>query len=173
MSVRPSWPPATAAVAGLAQGAIYAAGALLIQKVLGPKRPKPSASDASPVYTIGAARNQPRPYQPLPLLLGGPLRIAPDVASNPYTWYEADDQYLAMTLTAGINVGRVEALYNGDALLSSFEGVTVWHNGFSEMPSEAIRCTAMPTRSTAARWKRRRARPARGCSAPAARTRSA
>ncbi|WP_329813116.1 host specificity factor TipJ family phage tail protein [Stenotrophomonas sp. SMYL36] len=128
----------SAAVAGLAQGAIYAAGALLIQKVLGPKRPKPSASDASPVYTIGAARNQPRPYQPLPLLLGGPLRIAPDVASNPYTWYEADDQYLAMTLTAGINVGRVEALYNGDALLSSFEGVTVWHNGFSEMPSEAI-----------------------------------
>lgn len=128
----------SAAVAGLAQGAIYAAGALLIQKVLGPKRPKPSASDASPVHTIGAARNQPRPYQPLPLLLGGPLRIAPDVASNPYTWYEADDQYLAMTLTAGINVGRVEALYNGDALLSSFEGVTVWHNGFSGMPNEAI-----------------------------------
>ncbi|WP_256775414.1 MULTISPECIES: host specificity factor TipJ family phage tail protein [unclassified Stenotrophomonas] len=126
------------AVAGLAQAAIYTAGSLLIQKVLGPKRPKPSASDASQVYTIGAARNQPRPYQPLPLLLGGPLRIAPDVASNPYSWYEADDQYLAMTLTTGINVGRVEALYNGDALLSSFEGVTVWHNGFSGMPSEAI-----------------------------------
>lgn len=127
-----------AAVAGMAQAAIYAAGSLLINKVLGPKPPKPSASDAGAVYSLGAARNQPRPYQPLPLLLGGPLLIAPDVASNPYSWYEADDQYLAMTLAAGINVGRVEALYNGDALLSSFEGVTVWHNGFTGMPNEAI-----------------------------------
>lgn len=127
-----------AAVAGLAQAAVYMAGSLLINKVLGPKPPKPSASDASAVYTIGAARNQPRPYEPLPLLLGGPLRIAPDVASNPYTWYEADDQYMALVLTPGINVGRVEALHNGDALLSSYEGVTVWHNGFSGMPSEDI-----------------------------------
>ncbi len=128
----------SAAVAGFAQAAIYAAGSLLINKVLGPKRPKPTASDAGAVYSLGAARNQARPYQPLPLLLGGPLRIAPDVATNPYSWYEANDQYLAMTLTPGINVGRVEALYNGDALLSSYEAVTVWHNGFAAMPSEDI-----------------------------------
>ncbi len=127
-----------AAVAGLAQGAVFMAGSLLINKVLGPKQPKPSASDGSSVYTIGAARNQARPYEPLPLLLGGPLRITPDVASNPYTWYEADDQYMALVLTPGINVGRVEELYNGDALLSSYEGVTVWHNGFSGMRSEDI-----------------------------------
>lgn len=128
----------SAAVAGFAQAAIYAAGSLLINKVLGPKRPKPTESDAGAVYSLGASRNQARPYQPLPLLLGGPLRIAPDVASNPYSWYEADDQYMAMTLTPGINVGRVEALYNGDALLSSYEGVTVWHNGFSELPNQDI-----------------------------------
>ncbi|MDV3469000.1 host specificity factor TipJ family phage tail protein [Stenotrophomonas sp. C3(2023)] len=127
-----------AVAAGMAQAAIYAAGALIINKVLGPKRPKPSASDAGAVYSLGAARNQPRPYEPVGLLLGGPLRITPDVASNPYSWYESDDQYMAMVLTPGINVGRVEALYNGDALLSSFEGVTVWHNGFSQMPAEEI-----------------------------------
>lgn len=127
-----------AVAVGLAQAAIYAVGSLIINKVLGPKRPKPSASDAGSVYSLGAARNQSRPYEPLGLLLGGPLRIAPDVASNPYSWYEADDQYMAFVLSPGINVGRVEALYNGDALLSSFEGVTVWHNGFSQMPGEDI-----------------------------------
>jgi len=127
-----------AVAVGMAQAAIYAAGALIINKVLGPKQPKPRASDAGTVYSIGASRNQPRPYEPLGLLLGGPMRITPDVASNPYSWYEGDDQYMAMVLTPGINVGRVEALYNGDALLSTFEGVTVWHNGFSQMPSEDI-----------------------------------
>ena len=74
----------SAMAAGMAQAAIYAVGSLLINKVLGPKKPKQYESDAATVYTIGSARNQARPYEPLPLVLGN-IRIAPDIASQPYS----------------------------------------------------------------------------------------
>ncbi|EED38718.1 Carbohydrate binding domain protein, partial [Stenotrophomonas sp. SKA14] len=48
------------------------------------------------------------------------------------------EQYLSLVLTPGLNVARVDELYNGDALLSSYEGVQVWHSGFPGMPDEAI-----------------------------------
>jgi len=127
----------SAMAAGMAQAAIYAVGSLLINKVLGPKKPKQYESDAATVYTIGSARNQARPYEPLPLMLGN-IRIAPDIASQPYSFYEANDQFMAMVLTPGINVARVEAMFNGEALLSTFEGVQVWHSGFPRMPEEKI-----------------------------------
>ncbi len=127
----------SAMAAGMAQAAIYAVGSLLINKVLGPKKPKQYETDAATVYTIGSARNQARPYEPLPLVLGN-IRIAPDIASQPYSFYEANDQFMAMVLTPGINVARVEAMFNGEALLSTFEGVQVWHSGFPRMPEEKI-----------------------------------
>lgn len=127
----------SAMAAGLAQAAIYAVGSLLINKVLGPKKPKQYESDAATVFTIGSARNQARPYEPLPLVLGN-IRMAPDIASQPYSFYEANDQFMALVLTPGINVGRVEAMFNGEALLSTYEGVQVWHSGFPGMPEEKI-----------------------------------
>lgn len=128
----------TSTVAGTyaAQAAVYMAGSLLINRVLQPKQPK--ASPAAPsVHSISAGRNRARPHEPLGFLFGS-VRIAPDLASNPYTWYEGDDQFLSMVLTPGLNVDSVEALYNGDALLSSYDGVRVWHNGFPGMPSQDI-----------------------------------
>ncbi|KAB7769438.1 hypothetical protein CKY51_07220 [Xanthomonas maliensis] len=118
-------------------GAVFVAGSMLINKALGPKQEARSAQSADSVYSIGAARNQPRPYQPLPLTLGT-VRVTPDVLTNAYTYYEGNDQYVAMVLTPGINVARMDALYLGDALLSSYEGVTTWFSGFSGMPEQTI-----------------------------------
>lgn len=124
--------------AGLAaaRAGVYLAGSLLINKVLQPKQPS-AAAPAESTFALSAPRNRPRPYEPLGLLLGS-MRIAPDVASLPYTNYEGDQQFVSLLLTPGINVARVEELYNGDALLSSFEGVQVWYNGFSGMPDQDI-----------------------------------
>ena len=124
--------------AGLAaaRAGVYLAGSLLINKVLQPKQPS-AAAPAESTFALSAPRNRPRPYEPLGLLLGS-VRIAPDVASLPYTNYEGDQQFVSLLLTPGINVARVEELYNGDALLSSFEGVQVWYNGFSGMPDQDI-----------------------------------
>lgn len=122
----------------IARVAVYVAGSILINKVLGPKLPKAAeVAPAETAFSLSAPRNRPRAYEPLSLLLGS-VRIAPDVASKPYMNYEGDEQYLSLLLTPGLNVGRVEALYNGDALLSSYEGVEVWHNGFPGMPNQAI-----------------------------------
>ncbi len=130
---------AGAAVQGLGAAAatgIYMAGSVLINRVLQPKQPKQSAPGQS-AYSIAAGRNRARHDQPVGLLIGS-MRIAPDLISNYYTHYEGDDQFLSFVLTPGLNVDSVEQLYNGDALLSSFEGVRVWHNGFPGMVGQDI-----------------------------------
>lgn len=129
------------AAGGLAAATIgaglFMAGSMLINKVLAPKPAKLANQQQDSVYSISGARNQLRPYDPLPLLFGR-LRIAPDLLSKPYTWYEGNDQYLGLLLCAGINVGRMEELHNGDTLLSSYDGVQVSHAGYSQMPEQPI-----------------------------------
>ncbi|MEA9550545.1 host specificity factor TipJ family phage tail protein [Xanthomonas campestris] len=134
---------AAAAFGGGTAGAIFAsavfvAGSLVINKVLGPKVESPAGqSTAGTVYSLGASRNRMRPYEPLGLLFGR-TRFAPDIASKTYSWYEGNDQYIGMVLTPGIGVGRVEAYSNADTLLSSYEGVSVFHSGYSQMPEQTI-----------------------------------
>jgi len=119
------------------QSAVYLAGSMLINKVLAPKVPKSSAQQQDSVYSLSGARNQLRVYEPLPLLFGR-VQITPDLLSKPYTWYEGNDQYLALLLCAGINVGRVEEFFNGDTPLASYEGVQVYNAGYTQMPSQQI-----------------------------------
>ena len=117
--------------------AVFVAGSVLINKVLGPKVGKAGGDRAQEsIYSLGAARNRARPYEPVGLLFGK-VRIAPDYISQPYTWYEADQQFLSLILTPGINVHHVEDLYNGDALLSAYNP-QVWYSGFSGMPEQKI-----------------------------------
>ncbi len=129
------------AVAGsfgaLAAAGVYMAGSMLINKVLTPKQPKVDNRQQDPVHAISGARNQLRLYEPYPLLFGR-AQITPDLLSKPYTWYEGNDQFLGLLLSAGINVGRIEALYNGDTPLSNYEGVQVYHAGYSQMPEQTI-----------------------------------
>jgi len=136
-----TWAGGIASATGISAGAIYAAayvaGAILINKVLGPKPPKANNRDPDSVFSLSAARNSPRPYDPLPLLFGE-LRITPDLASLPYTYFSGNDQWIAFVLCAGINVGKVTDLRNGDTLLSSYQGVATYFNGFSAMPDEPI-----------------------------------
>ncbi|PPT44510.1 hypothetical protein XarbCFBP8132_00405 [Xanthomonas arboricola] len=123
--------------AAVAYSAAFVAGSILINKVLGPKVENPAASTAGTVFSLGAPRNRMRPYEPLGLLFGR-VPIAPDIASKPYTFYEGDDQYLGMVLTPGIGVGRVGAFSNGDTPLANYEGVSIFHAGYSQMPDQAI-----------------------------------
>ena len=136
------WGAAWGASAGGLAGAVlasgmYMAGSMLINKVLGPKPPKASSQSLDSVYSLSGARNQIRQHEPIPLLFGR-VRIAPDLLSQPYSWYQGNDQYLGMVLCAGVNVGRLESLYNGDTLLSSYDGARVFHSGYSQMQDQKI-----------------------------------
>lgn len=118
-------------------GAMQVVGALVINKVLGPKPPKPQSIDRDAVYSLSAARNQARQYEPVGLLFGS-VRVTPDVISMPYSTYRGNDQYLSMVLSPGINVDRYDELYLGENLLSNYEGVRVWKSGFSGMADDVI-----------------------------------
>lgn len=116
---------------------LFVAGSLIINKVLGPKVPKPGDSATREVYSLSGQRNTIRAYEPLPVLWGE-MRVTPDLASLPYTWYEGDDQYLSTILLGGINVHSVADLSVGDTPITSYDSVELFHSGFSGMPSVPV-----------------------------------
>ena len=127
----------SAMAANMAIAGVQVAGALLINKVLGPKVPSLSNESPDPVFQISSSRNAIREYQP-PGLLFGTVKIAPDLISRPYTFYRGNDQFVSMILTPGFNVASIEPLYNGETLLSQYDGVRIWHSNYSGMPDQKI-----------------------------------
>lgn len=122
---------------GLAAIGVYVAGSMLINKVLGPKVPKVQSDAAKQVYSLSSQRNSMRPYEPLPVLWGE-VRVTPDLASQPYTWFDGDDQYLSTILLGGINVYSASDLSIGDTPIGSYDVVDLFYNGFPGMPSAAV-----------------------------------
>lgn len=117
---------------------IFVAGSILINKVLGPKTPKAGTpEEAKQVHSLRSQRNSARPYEPIPVLWGE-MRVVPDLASQPYTWHQSEDQYLSTILLGGVNVHSAADLAIGDTPISSYQDVGVYYNGFSGMPNQKI-----------------------------------
>jgi hypothetical protein len=117
---------------------VFVAGSVLINKVLGPKVPKAGdAPAARQVYSLSGQRNSARAYEPVPVLFGE-MRVTPDLASQPYAWYESDDQYLSTILLGGVNVHSAADLSIGDTPITSFQDVAVHYNGFAGMQSQSL-----------------------------------
>ncbi len=117
---------------------MFMAGSMLINKVLAPKVPKAGDSAAArDVYSLSSQRNSARAYEPLPVLWGE-MRVTPDLASQPYAWYEGDNQYLGMTLLGGVNVHSVADLSVGETDLSQYLDVQTYLNGFPGHTSQDV-----------------------------------
>lgn len=112
----------------------FVAGSLLINKVLAPKMSDVAMATAKTVYSISGQRNSMRQYQPFACLFGE-MRVLPDLAGYPYTFFKGDDQYLAMSLLGGINVHSVHGLAVGDTPLSDYKDITTYLHGFGGHPS--------------------------------------
>lgn len=120
------------------QMGVFVAGSILINKVLGPKTPKAGTpEEAKQVHSLRSQRNSARPYEPIPVLWGE-MRVVPDLASQPYTWHQSEDQYLSTILLGGVNVHGAADLAIGDTPISSYQDVDVYYNGFSGMPNQKI-----------------------------------
>lgn len=120
------------------QSGIVLAGSLLINKVLGPKVPKAGEVPAArQVYSLSGQRNSARAYEPLPVLWGE-MRVTPDLASQPYAWYESDDQYLSVILLGGVNVHSASDLSVGDTPIGNYDDVQVYFDGFAGMASQKV-----------------------------------
>ena len=121
-------------------GAVQIVGAMLINKVLGPRVPSASNIERGSAYNIAAARNAARQWETVGILFGS-YRVTPDFAAQAFNYYKGNDQYMQMLLTPGINVARYDSLYFGDTLLSSYAGVNVKKRGFSAMLDDVLTST--------------------------------
>ncbi|KAB0586191.1 host specificity factor TipJ family phage tail protein [Comamonas kerstersii] len=137
------WAAGKLALTGFAASAfsagVFIAGSIVINKVLGPKVPKAGdgMAAAREVHSLRSQRNSARAYEPVPVLWGE-MRVTPDLASQPYTWHQSEDQYLSTILLGGINVHSAADLAIGDTPISSYQDVDVYYNGFSGMPNQKI-----------------------------------
>jgi hypothetical protein len=119
-------------VAGAAIGLV----GMLLVNVIAPVRP-PSVSSSGPdkeTLIIDGARNQARPFQPVPVILGR-HRVAPAYGSSPYTEIIGGKHYLRMLVVWGIGPLAIDtdSLKIGETPLTEFDGVEVEHReGYSD-----------------------------------------
>ncbi|WP_302553742.1 host specificity factor TipJ family phage tail protein [Comamonas kerstersii] len=121
------------------QMGVFVAGSILINKVLGPKVPKPGEGPgaAKQVYSLRSQRNSARPYESVPVLFGE-MRVTPDLAGHPYAWYESDDQYMSTILLGGVNVHSAADLSIGDTPIGSYSDVEVMYSQFPGMTHQPL-----------------------------------
>ncbi|OZI63475.1 hypothetical protein CAL28_19890 [Bordetella genomosp. 11] len=124
---------ATAGVA--ASAAVTIAGTLIVNALI--PLPKPntastaSGTDDSPSYQVQAARNTSRPWEPMLLVMGGPIKVVPDLGSNASTQYVGDDQYLSQIFHFGLQPDMaITSLKIGDTPIESFQGVQTQKSGW-------------------------------------------
>lgn len=118
-----------AAAGAAASAAVSIGGSLLVNALI--PLPKPnlattsdSGVDNSPSYQIQASRNTSRPFEPMLLVMGGPIKVVPDLGSNPSTRYVGDDQYLLQIFHFGLQPDMaITDVKIGDTPLYNFQGV--------------------------------------------------
>lgn len=103
---------AVAASAVISVAASYAINALFATK---PDKPKSLADTPapSPTYSLGPPQVTARLGEPIPVQYGRVIAV-PDVASQPYSWYESNEQYLFMLLCLGAGEFAVHDLFISD-----------------------------------------------------------
>ena len=106
--------------AGIAMG-----GAMLISAVFPPPGLPNSAtpSTGSPTYSLGAQGNAARLGAPIPVNYGR-MRIYPDFAANPYSEYEANEQYLYQLFCIGQGENQISDIRLEDTPIENFAEVT-------------------------------------------------
>ena len=120
---------------GLLQGLIFAgvstAGTLAANALIPTASPAQqslqngsSDFERSPTYSIGGARNESRPFAPIPVVLGQ-HRMSPAYIGNPYTENVGDDQYMRALYTFGYGPLDITDIKIGETSIANFEDVQI------------------------------------------------
>lgn len=95
-----------------------------------PKVPSLSGTDGrdSPTLFINGARNQLRPFSPVPFILGR-YRVTPTLGAKPYTEVIGDKQFVRMLFVWGVGPLDIDTatLKIGDTPITDFDGVQMEH----------------------------------------------
>ncbi|AHB05622.2 hypothetical protein U875_09705 [Pandoraea pnomenusa 3kgm] len=117
---------------GLATAAIMIGGSLLINALLPPPKAALGSSaqsnSATPTYALSGGRNAARLYEPM-LLCVGYNKVIPDAASNAYSEFIGQEQYLYQAFHFGLSDVSLSDFKIGDTPISSYEDVTVEVSG--------------------------------------------
>lgn len=117
--------------AKIAAGVVLVAGNMLVNAIA-PIRPPTlpglsgsgSSSRDSPTLFLEGARNDARPYQPVPVVLGIHKEIPP-LGVQTYTEIVGDDQYLRMLVVWGYGPLKIENIKIGTTSIDDFEDVEI------------------------------------------------
>ena len=113
--------------------AVFMAGAMVINRVLPPPvagRMDMASNTVEPTYSLSGGRNSQRLWQPMALVLGQPYAVF-DLASQPYTYFAGEEQYLTQVFHLGINCHRVSTLRIGQTDLVDYSDVALSARGLS------------------------------------------
>ncbi len=107
---------------GLVAAGLTVIGTLLVNALIPP--PTPDDDPVRNVYEISALRNNLRPGQPVPLILGR-HRYAPPFAAPSYTEIVGDDQYVRALFCVGYGPVRISDLRIGDTPIDDYDDIDV------------------------------------------------
>lgn len=122
--------------ANIAALGVMTVGMLAVNALIPLPQPKFETDDTSPVLSITGARNQARPFSPIPMILGK-YRYTPPYAAKPYTQIEGNDQFLTLLFTLGYGPLAIDeaSARIGDTLLTNFSDYEIEYNpGFADDP---------------------------------------
>lgn len=115
-------------VKALVTAAISAVASIAFNLIFKPKRPNAQEMPApDPIYSITGAQNAARLGEPVPVLYGQMVTV-PDYASQPYTFFDGNNQYLDQILVIGQGIFDVLDVIIGETPVSAMESsaVQVW-----------------------------------------------
>lgn len=99
--------------------AVATAVALIVVNAIFGRKPRGSETPAAdPIYSISGAQNAARLGEPIPVLYGDVI-TTPDFASQPYVFYNGNEQYLDQILVIGQGLYRLNGVLVGESLASS------------------------------------------------------
>ena len=130
------------AQAGLSAGPPVIGG--LVANALFPVELPDAGAPGREVFSLHGGVNRARPYEPAMLTLGT-HRVFPDLAAQEYTQFIDGEQHLFQVFDFGVGDLDISEIKIGDALLSSFEGVTQE----TKLPGQAVMLLAGDAQSIA------------------------
>ena len=114
--------------AAIGTALITTAGGLLINAIVPPPQPtftgEHEGKKASQVFAIQAARNRPRPFDSVPVILGR-HRMVPPLGSQTYTEIHGGSQYLRMLAVWGYGPLKISDLKIGETPIGDFDDVEI------------------------------------------------
>ncbi|RQZ24164.1 phage tail protein [Burkholderia sp. Bp9017] len=110
---------------GLATAGIMLGGTLLVNALVPPARVNPAVTGTttSPTYGLQANGNQARLLDAIPVIYGH-MKSKPDLASQPYTEYVGNEQYLYQLFCITQGKYQVEQILIGDTPIENFSEIT-------------------------------------------------